>query len=109
MFMNRQSTFILPAYDSDQSHKISYRIQICKKKMAFGIGRAGSAPSEGVIYEKLKNLERKSYIRVLASERTGTRSELIAPSEIDGLITLPESGHIIVTRGCRFFRRRNQS
>jgi hypothetical protein len=57
-----------------------------RKKMAFGVGKAGTAPSEGVIYEKLKSLERKGFLRVLSSERTGTKVRLFLPAEIAGVI-----------------------
>lgn len=57
-----------------------------RKKMAFGIGTAGTPPSEGTIYEKLKSLETKGCIKVLSSERTGTRLRLILPHEIPGVI-----------------------
>ena len=60
-----------------------------RKKMAFGIGKAGTPPSEGVVYEKLRGLERKGFIKVLASERTGTRIQLFTPFEITGLIAIP--------------------
>lgn len=57
-----------------------------RKKMAFGVGTAGTPPSEGTIYEKLKSLESKGCIKVLSSERTGTRVRLFAPHEIPGVI-----------------------
>ena len=57
-----------------------------RKKMAFGIGKAGTPPSEGVIYEKLRSLEVKGFVRVLASERTGTKIRLFTPAEIEGVI-----------------------
>lgn len=57
-----------------------------RKKMAFGVGKAGTAPSEGVIYEKLKSLESKGCIKALSSERLGTRLAIFAPREIPGLV-----------------------
>lgn len=58
-----------------------------RKKMAFGIGKAGTPPSEGVIYEKLRSLELKGFVRIVASERTGTKIRLFLPSEIEGVIS----------------------
>lgn len=58
-----------------------------RKKMAFGVGTAGTPPSEGTIYEKLRSLESKGCIKVLSSERTGTRVRLILPEDIPGLVT----------------------
>ena len=57
-----------------------------RKKLAFGIGKAGTPPSEGVIYEKLRTLEAKGCIRVLGSERTGTRIQIVLPDEIPNLL-----------------------
>jgi hypothetical protein len=57
-----------------------------RKKMAFGVGKAGTAPSEGVIYEKLKSLESKGCVKVLSSERLGTRLAIIPHREIPELI-----------------------
>ncbi len=57
-----------------------------RKKMAFGVGTAGTPPSERTVYEKLKSLESKGYIKILSSERTGTRLRLIPPQDIPGVI-----------------------
>lgn len=62
-----------------------------RKKMAFGIGKAGTPPSEGIIYEKLKSLESKGCVKILSSERSGTRVRLFAPHEILGVILAAES------------------
>lgn len=50
-----------------------------RKKMAFGVGKAGTAPSETIVYEKLRGLERKGFVTILSSERTGTRIRLLSP------------------------------
>lgn len=57
-----------------------------RRKMAFGIGQAGTPPSEGVIYAKLKGLANKGFIEILASERSGTRVRLFTPFEIQGVV-----------------------
>jgi hypothetical protein len=57
-----------------------------RKKMATGTGTAGAPPSENTIYEKLKSLDSKGCIKVLSSERSGTRVRLIVPHEIPGVI-----------------------
>lgn len=62
-----------------------------RKKLAFGVGKAGTAPSEGVIYEKLRGLEKKGCIKIVSSERTGTRLEVYLPSEIPGVLPVPTS------------------
>jgi hypothetical protein len=57
-----------------------------RKKLAFGIGKAGTPPSEGVVYEKLKSLEIKGCLKIIGSERLGTRMQIVLPSEIPNLI-----------------------
>jgi hypothetical protein len=42
--------------------------------------------SEHVCYDKLRSLESKGCIRILGSERNGTRLHLSLPSEIEGVI-----------------------
>ncbi|MHB8140803.1 MAG: HNH endonuclease [Vulcanimicrobiaceae bacterium] len=57
-----------------------------RKKLAFGIGKASTPPSEGVIYEKLRTLEAKGCVKVVGSERLGTRVRIVLPSEIQGVL-----------------------
>lgn len=73
--------------------EVTIGFKSARKKMAFGVGTAGTPPSEATIYEKLKSLESKGCIKVLCSERTGTRVRLMAPHEIPGVIPVvaPES------------------
>ena len=59
-----------------------------RKKLAFGKGKSGTAPSEGVIYEKLASLKEKGCIKVLASERLGTRVQIVLPTEMPELISV---------------------
>lgn len=60
-----------------------------RRKLGFGIGKAGAPPSEGVVYEKLRSLEAKNCISLHGSERGGTRIEVKLPSEIPGVIPSP--------------------
>ena len=60
-----------------------------RRKLGFGVGKAGAPPSEGVVYEKLRSLEAKSCIALHGSERTGTRIEVKLPSEISGVVPSP--------------------
>lgn len=62
-----------------------------RKKLAFGVGKAGTPPSEGIVYDKLKSLEAKGCIRVLGSERAGTRVQIVLPSEIPNLVPVATS------------------
>ena len=50
-----------------------------RKKMAFGTGQAGTAPSEAIVYKKLRSLELKGFVSIVSSERTGTRIRLLSP------------------------------
>jgi hypothetical protein len=59
-----------------------------RRKLAFGIGKQGTPPSEGVVYEKVSSLELKGCLKVLSSERAGTRLRLFLPNEIPGLVPL---------------------
>ncbi len=61
-------------------------LKSARKKLAFGVGKAGSPPSEAIVYEKLRALEQKGFVRVLSSERAGTRVMVFLPSEVSGLI-----------------------
>jgi hypothetical protein len=85
--MSRRSTCTL-ARQTLANHKRETVIgfKSARKKMAFGVGKAGTPPSERVIYEKLRSLERKGFVRVLASERTGTRIRLFMPAEVEGVV-----------------------
>lgn len=74
-----------------------------RKKMAFGVGKVGTAPSAHVIYEKLKSLESKGCIKVLSSERLGTRLTIITPREIPGLIQESRQHELISLEEVDFF------
>ncbi len=69
-----------------------------RRNMAFGIGKAGTAMSEGICYEKVRNLEQKGYLVNLGSERQGTRIRVLLPSEIDGLIPDQPSIHQVPSK-----------
>jgi hypothetical protein len=60
-----------------------------RRKIALGIGEAGKPMSEGTCYKKLRSLEAKGCLRILGSERDGTRLRLNVPSQIPDLIPAP--------------------
>jgi hypothetical protein len=62
-----------------------------RKRLAFGVGKAGTPPSERIVYDKLRGLEQKGFVRVLSSENTGTRVAVLLPSQIEGLIPIATS------------------
>jgi hypothetical protein len=55
-------------------------------KIALGKGQEGARMAEHTCYEKLRSLEAKGCLRVLGTERGGTRICLNLPSEIPNLI-----------------------
>ncbi len=57
-----------------------------RKKLAFGVGKAGTPPSERTCYQKVRSLEGKGFIKVLGTEHTGMRIHPCLPHEIGGLI-----------------------
>lgn len=59
-----------------------------RQKLAFGIGKQGTPPSEHVVYEKVRSLEQKGCLKIMSSERNGTRLRLFLPNEIAGLVPL---------------------
>ncbi len=74
-----------------------------RKKMAFGVGQAGTPPSEGVIYAKLKGLANKGFVEILASERSGTRVRLFTPFEIPGVVQSPVEISVLTLEEADFF------
>lgn len=74
-----------------------------RKKLAFGVGKAGTPPSEGIVYDKLKSLEAKGCIRVVGSERSGTRVQIVLPNEIPNLVPVATSALPIDLETLDFF------
>lgn len=74
-----------------------------RKKLAFGVGKAGTPPSEGVVYDKLKSLEGKGCIRVVGSEHAGTRVQITLPNEIPNIVPVAASGASIDLETLDFF------
>ena len=57
-----------------------------RRRMAFGVGEHGKPMSENTCYKKVQSLETKQCLKILGSERSGTRIQLHLPSEIPGVI-----------------------
>ena len=74
-----------------------------RKTFAFGIGKAGTPPSERICYEKVNSLQSKEYIKLLGSERTGTRVRPYLPSEIPGLLENETEGQSLDIEEMDFF------
>ena len=72
--------------------EVTIGFKSARKKMALGIGEKGKSMSEGTCYEKLRSLESKGCLRVIGTEREGTKVQLYLPSEISGLVP---SGEVV--------------
>lgn len=71
--------------------------------MALGIGKAGSPMSEHVCYEKLRSLEQKGCLRLLGTERAGTRLRVFLPDEIPGIVPSPAEHRSVSNEEMDFF------
>ncbi len=74
-----------------------------RRNMALGIGEKGKPMSEHTCYEKLRSLEAKSCIKVVGSERGGTRIRLFLPAEISGLVPPEEAATALSLEETDFF------
>ncbi len=71
---------------------ITVGLKSARKKLAFGVGKAGTPPSERIIYLKLKSLAKKGCVQILDSERRGTRIRVLLPEELNSLAGLQNTG-----------------
>ena len=74
--------------------EITIGFKSARRRLALGVGTEGVCMAEGTCYKKLQSLEAKGFIKLLGTEREGTRIRLFLPNEIEGLIpsiTAPES------------------
>lgn len=56
-------------------------LKSARKKLAFGIGKASTPPSEAVCYQKARSLHEKGLLAIIASERSGMRMDVFLPQE----------------------------
>ena len=73
------------------------------KRMAMGIGRAGSPMSENQCREKLRSLEQKGCISILGTVRNGTQVRLQLPNEIEGIVQVDEDDSTVSLEDMDFF------
>jgi hypothetical protein len=83
--------------------EVTIGFKSARKKMALGIGEKGKSMSEGTCYEKLRSLESKGCLRVIGTEREGTKVQLYFPSEIDGLVPSEEPAAALTLGEMDFF------
>lgn len=62
-----------------------------RRRMALGLGKAGTPISEGRVRLKLLSLQSKGCLQILGTERTGTRIQLVLPSDIPGVVPAVET------------------
>jgi hypothetical protein len=83
--------------------EVTIGFKSARKKMALGIGEKGKPMSEGTCYEKLRSLESKGCLRIIGTEREGTKMQLCLPSEIEGLIPSEEVASVLSLEEMDFF------
>lgn len=66
--------------------EVSVGFKSARRGIALGSGEKGKPMAEGTCYDKLRSLEAKGCLKLLGTERNGTRIRLNLPSEIPGLI-----------------------
>jgi 5-methylcytosine-specific restriction endonuclease McrA len=72
-------------------------------RKSMGIGKAGGPMSEHVCHEKLRSLEEKKCLKLLGTERAGTRLRVFLPDEIAGVIPGPTPDAMISIEEMDFF------
>lgn len=83
--------------------EVTIGFKSARRRMAFGVGEKGKPMAEGTCYEKFRSLESKGCLRVLGSERDGTKMHLILPSEIEGLIPVARPVPVLRLEEMDFF------
>jgi hypothetical protein len=68
--------------------EVTIGFKSARRRMARGVGQAGSLMSEGTCYEKLRSLEAKGCVVLLGTEHGGTKIRLNLPAEIIGVVPL---------------------
>jgi 5-methylcytosine-specific restriction endonuclease McrA len=74
-----------------------------RTRMATGMGENGKPMSEGTCYSKIRSLQSKGCLKIVDTERMGTRFRLFLPNEIPGIIAEAEVQSIISLEEMDFF------
>jgi hypothetical protein len=67
--------------------EITIGFKSARLRMALGVGANGTPIADNTCYQKLRSLEAKGCLRIVGTERAGTKIQLLLPAEIQGLIT----------------------
>ncbi len=70
----------------DGKRGITVGTRTIQSKIGGGLGKNGSPPSQRVISDKLRTLERKGCIEILERSAKGTALEVLFPHEIPGVV-----------------------
>lgn len=70
----------------DGKQGITIGTRTIQSKIGFGMGKDGSPPSQRVISDKLRTLERKGCIKIVERSAKGTALEVLLPHEIPGVV-----------------------
>ncbi len=70
----------------DGRHQITVGTRTIQARIGAGMGKQGSPPSQRVISDKLRTLERKGCIRIVERSAQGTALEVLLPHEIPGVV-----------------------
>jgi hypothetical protein len=79
LYIFRHSRFL----DADE---VVIGFKSARTRMACGVGEGGKPMSEGSAYKKLQSLQSKGCIKIISSERAGSRIRLNLPDEMQGII-----------------------
>jgi hypothetical protein len=69
-----------------ESNEVVIGFKSARRRMAMGLGQAGSPMSERAAYEKTRSLASKGLVKIVTSAHSGTRLSVFLPSEIDGIV-----------------------
>jgi hypothetical protein len=70
----------------DGKQRITIGTRTIQARIGAGMGKEGSPPSQRVISDKLRTLERKGCIKILERSVQGTALEVLLPHEIPGVV-----------------------
>jgi len=68
------------------SREVTIGTRSLQLRIGLGIGKAGSPPSQRIVSEKLRSLERKGCVKIHDRGPQGTQIEIFLPHEIRGII-----------------------
>ncbi len=83
--------------------EVTIGFKSARRRTAVGVGEKGTPMSEGTCYRKLRSLELKGCLKIIGTERGGTKIRLNLPSEIQDLIAPDVSNPVLSIEEMDFF------